>query len=187
MMDSHERECGVIDDPSQTDNIRKIVEKTIDEARTRRCPACKAPYIKISGCNHITCSKCKTHSCYICSKTLTPKNIPGTTTSSVYYHFKDLSTSTSISVCPLYNNGEHGEDAIEQKFADERVTEKCIQLIDRNIREVAIVMLEIAKRLDVHFTAKYEKQYKKKINYMRWLKRFFTCGGRRIRPFLQKV
>ena len=33
-----------------------------------KCPGCKAPTIKASGCNHIYCSRCETHWCYVCGK-----------------------------------------------------------------------------------------------------------------------
>jgi len=33
---------------------------------TRTCPGCKAPTVKISGCNHITCAHCDAHWCWQC-------------------------------------------------------------------------------------------------------------------------
>ncbi|KAL7938212.1 hypothetical protein V8C35DRAFT_320095 [Trichoderma chlorosporum] len=33
------------------------------------CPSCKTPLEKISGCNHMTCTVCKCHICWVCLKT----------------------------------------------------------------------------------------------------------------------
>lgn len=40
---------------------RKFVDK-----HTISCPQCKSPIIKSSGCNHMTCGKCKCNFCYLC-------------------------------------------------------------------------------------------------------------------------
>jgi TRIAD3 protein (E3 ubiquitin-protein ligase RNF216) len=39
------------------------------KALIRICPnkACNTPMLKEAGCNKMTCSKCRTLSCYICS------------------------------------------------------------------------------------------------------------------------
>lgn len=44
---------------------------------TRRCPnpSCRAVTHKDSGCNHVTCSRCKTHFCWVCARKLAD---PGT-------------------------------------------------------------------------------------------------------------
>jgi hypothetical protein len=34
------------------------------------CPTCTTPIEKDSGCNHMTCPKCKKHFCWTCKKTL---------------------------------------------------------------------------------------------------------------------
>ncbi|CAL5979128.1 Conserved_hypothetical protein [Hexamita inflata] len=40
----------------------------------KRCPSCKIPTDKISGCNHITCN-CGAHWCYVCGKQCTAATI----------------------------------------------------------------------------------------------------------------
>mmetsp|Transcript_22645 Transcript_22645/g.31947 ORF Transcript_22645/g.31947 Transcript_22645/m.31947 type:complete len:412 (+) Transcript_22645:67-1302(+) len=41
---------------------RQMVKKT-----SCTCPWCKAPIFKSEGCNHMTCSQCKTSFCYLCN------------------------------------------------------------------------------------------------------------------------
>ncbi|KFA46349.1 hypothetical protein S40293_08635 [Stachybotrys chartarum IBT 40293] len=41
---------------------------------TSPCPTCTAPAQKMSGCNHMRCSRCDTHFCYLCSSWLDPGN-----------------------------------------------------------------------------------------------------------------
>ncbi|KAL2157631.1 hypothetical protein VTH06DRAFT_6010 [Thermothelomyces fergusii] len=41
---------------------------------TTPCPKCAAPAQKTQGCNHMHCSRCGTHFCYLCSARLDPEN-----------------------------------------------------------------------------------------------------------------
>jgi E3 ubiquitin-protein ligase RNF14 len=41
---------------------------------TTPCPTCAAPAQKTHGCNHMVCSRCNTHFCYLCSAWLQPEN-----------------------------------------------------------------------------------------------------------------
>ncbi|KAK5993278.1 E3 ubiquitin-protein ligase itt1-like protein [Cladobotryum mycophilum] len=41
---------------------------------TSPCPTCNAPAQKTHGCNHMICSRCDTHFCYLCSAWLDPAN-----------------------------------------------------------------------------------------------------------------
>ncbi|KAG9198995.1 translation termination inhibitor protein itt1 [Epicoccum nigrum] len=40
---------------------------TFIQQNTARCPTYVTPVQKIQGCNHITCTQCQTHFCYLCS------------------------------------------------------------------------------------------------------------------------
>ncbi|KAJ1857576.1 hypothetical protein GGH12_000760 [Coemansia sp. RSA 1822] len=40
------------------------------DANSVRCPKCKQGINKIFGCNHMTCSRCNTHFCYLCGSSL---------------------------------------------------------------------------------------------------------------------
>lgn len=41
---------------------------------TSPCPTCNAPAQKTHGCNHMICSRCESHFCYLCSAWLDPTN-----------------------------------------------------------------------------------------------------------------
>lgn len=51
---------------------------------TTPCPTCSAPSQKTHGCNHMICSKCNSHFCYLCSAWLEPHN--------PYKHYNDIKT-----------------------------------------------------------------------------------------------
>ncbi|KAM5342596.1 hypothetical protein ACJ41O_013562 [Fusarium nematophilum] len=44
------------------------------QLHTSPCPTCNAPAQKTHGCNHMICSRCDTHFCYLCSSWLDPTN-----------------------------------------------------------------------------------------------------------------
>jgi E3 ubiquitin-protein ligase RNF14 len=39
---------------------------------TTPCPSCAAPVQKSQWCNHITCTQCNSHFCYLCGRILSP-------------------------------------------------------------------------------------------------------------------
>lgn len=44
------------------------------QLHTSPCPTCSVPAQKTHGCNHMICSRCNTHFCYLCSSWLDPDN-----------------------------------------------------------------------------------------------------------------
>jgi hypothetical protein len=50
-------------------------EKWKRENKVKECPKCTAPIEKIDGCNHMTCSLCETHICWVCLKTFKTGNL----------------------------------------------------------------------------------------------------------------
>ncbi|KAK0446056.1 uncharacterized protein EV420DRAFT_1622606 [Desarmillaria tabescens] len=56
-------ECPDRDD---TDAAFKEWKKNHD---VKNCPGCKVPIERAEGCNHVTCTRCQTHICWVCSKT----------------------------------------------------------------------------------------------------------------------
>ncbi|KAF8806813.1 hypothetical protein BYT27DRAFT_7211843 [Phlegmacium glaucopus] len=50
-------------DPSEQDRLFKLWTAA---TKAQQCPGCKATIEKIDGCNHIICSHCQTHFCWIC-------------------------------------------------------------------------------------------------------------------------
>ncbi|KAL2179117.1 RWD domain-containing protein [Thermothelomyces heterothallicus CBS 202.75] len=73
---------------------------------TTPCPKCGVPAQKIQGCNHMLCSRCGTHFCYLCSTRLDPAN--------PYRHFNTPPTAARSEPCymRLWELGEgDGADA----------------------------------------------------------------------------
>jgi IBR domain, a half RING-finger domain/RNA recognition motif. (a.k.a. RRM, RBD, or RNP domain)/Zinc finger, C3HC4 type (RING finger) len=35
----------------------------------KKCPGCTAPIERAAGCNHMTCTRCRTHTCWVCLQT----------------------------------------------------------------------------------------------------------------------
>ena len=60
------------------DNAELTAEEkaTLDymKLHTSPCPTCNAPAQKTHGCNHMICSRCNSHFCYLCSAWLDPGN-----------------------------------------------------------------------------------------------------------------
>ncbi|EJD55432.1 hypothetical protein AURDEDRAFT_78542 [Auricularia subglabra TFB-10046 SS5] len=52
------------------------------EMSTRACPGCSTKIQKSMGCNHMTCARCGTHFCYLCSEKLLAAN--------PYLHFSTM-------------------------------------------------------------------------------------------------
>lgn len=73
-------------------DVRKTIEEILTKNRTRSCPKCNKEFLRIDGCNKMTCS-CKTKSCYICRKQV--QN---------YDHFQNLTSTVINGKCPLYIN-----------------------------------------------------------------------------------
>ena len=69
--------------------IRRAVAETETHewltANSTPCAFCKAPVVKRSGCNHMTCTRCSGHFCFLCGGKL-PKENP-------YAHFSDKSVN----------------------------------------------------------------------------------------------
>ncbi len=58
--------CGVFSDITEEHKIRNFIREIMTETITHKCHKCDIKYVKIDGCNHITCPKCKAECCYIC-------------------------------------------------------------------------------------------------------------------------
>ncbi|TDL24556.1 hypothetical protein BD410DRAFT_94217 [Rickenella mellea] len=47
----------------------ELFQKWRNAHDVKSCPGCEAPIEKNEGCNHLTCSQCHTHICWVCLKT----------------------------------------------------------------------------------------------------------------------
>lgn len=86
---------------------RKRLEETLTEAGMLTCPNCSTSMVKSSGCNHMTCSKCRTHLCLLCCQVLAQPD----ESRDVYQHF------AAGSPCWVFDNAAAGqtEDAALQQ------------------------------------------------------------------------
>lgn len=86
-------------------DARHAVEEAMTKALMRNCPKCGQNFVKESGCNKMTCPKCRALSCYVCRKL-----IQG------YEHFDQTPQGAPrrgrSSKCPLW-------DSVDQRHADE--------------------------------------------------------------------
>ncbi|KAF8604337.1 hypothetical protein BDV93DRAFT_522453 [Ceratobasidium sp. AG-I] len=86
-------------------DVRHAVEEAMTKALMRNCPKCGQNFVKESGCNKMTCPKCRSLSCYVCRKV-----IKG------YEHFDQTPQGAArkgqSSKCPLW-------DSVDQRHADE--------------------------------------------------------------------
>ncbi|KAJ6490170.1 hypothetical protein DFH09DRAFT_1208883 [Mycena vulgaris] len=72
-LDHLPRSCKEVQSDENLDG-RHVIEEAMTRAFKRTCPNCQKPFIKVEGCNFITCSNCHAHSCYICNTLITDHN-----------------------------------------------------------------------------------------------------------------
>ncbi|GAA6040819.1 hypothetical protein JCM8097_007726 [Rhodosporidiobolus ruineniae] len=82
--------CEEADVESRRGDLHAVAE-SMTAAFIRHCPKCKVPTAKIDGCNHMICSQCQTHFCYVCKK-----QING------YSHFSDRGGAANG--CPTFDD-----------------------------------------------------------------------------------
>lgn len=63
--------CAEADDLNAFVDFDKFQEK--NSQRFKRCPKCRTPIELTQGCNHMTCTRCTTHFCWLCSADITGK------------------------------------------------------------------------------------------------------------------
>lgn len=51
-------------------DARHILEEALSDALIRKCNSCETKFVKIDGCNKMTCPKCSNHQCYCCGDTI---------------------------------------------------------------------------------------------------------------------
>ncbi|GAA6020514.1 hypothetical protein JCM10207_000028 [Rhodosporidiobolus poonsookiae] len=83
--------CEEADKESRAAGVHAVAE-AMSAALIRNCPKCKTPTAKIDGCNHMICSQCQTHWCYVCRAA-----IKG------YDHFNDRG---GTGACPTFDDTE---------------------------------------------------------------------------------
>lgn len=118
--------CKKIIDKNDRNEIRKIVEDTINNSLIKKCPRCKSVYVKEEGkgCNHMTCTICGTRSCYVCQK-------------------------ENCGKCKLFNHNDRNniDDNGNWLFNRKKIINNCKHLILENEKEVQYI---ISKELENH-------------------------------------
>jgi TRIAD3 protein (E3 ubiquitin-protein ligase RNF216) len=84
-------------------NVRHTVEEAKSAALIRHCNRCKNAFVKLDGCNKMTCTKCRNTQCYVCSKNVTN-----------YDHF-----GNGRNRCPLHDNHEARHEQEVEKAEQE--------------------------------------------------------------------
>lgn len=57
-------DCPEADDPGG-----KLLQEWMSKNDVKPCPGCKVRIERAEGCNHVTCTRCKTHICWVCMQT----------------------------------------------------------------------------------------------------------------------
>lgn len=73
-----QHECAM-----STATASRKLEEVLTEAGMLTCPKCNTSIVKDGGCNHMICSKCRTHLCLLCCKVLADAE----SNEDVYRHF----------------------------------------------------------------------------------------------------
>jgi hypothetical protein len=118
--------CYKIKNENESDEfINKVVTETITEAVAHKCPKCYTKYIKLEGCNLITCATCHSYSCYLCGKLILDKI-------NKYEHFHN-NQGSALGKCILFNDyGDIKRDQGNEKYNNANVIKACEQLLKEN-------------------------------------------------------
>ena len=104
--------------PKTAETISEEEKASFDFIRlhTSPCPHCSAPAQKTMGCNHMRCSQCGSHFCYLCSAWLSPDN--------PYAHFNTKGTPCYQKLWELEEGDNGGENRNRVMFAGVRGAEQ---------------------------------------------------------------
>ncbi|KAL0569785.1 hypothetical protein V5O48_012177 [Marasmius crinis-equi] len=56
-------------DCPEKDGGDRLFDKWAKEHGIKHCPGCKIPIERLEGCNHVTCTRCQSHICWVCMET----------------------------------------------------------------------------------------------------------------------
>lgn len=146
--DAHDKDpCWKIKNEKDYDAIVYAVTETLTNALVHKCPSCHSKYIKEEGCNLMTCSSCKSYSCYLCGLLIKPKK------EDKYWHFYgEGGTPTAIKTCKLFNDTGNIIKTANQgntKFNNDKVIAECKKLLNANTVEVQNIMINEMKKQGV--------------------------------------
>ncbi|KAK3502517.1 hypothetical protein B0T13DRAFT_394231 [Neurospora crassa] len=101
---------------NKSEDAKRKLEEARSLAMIRECYKCKNRFIKESGCNKMTCPRCRAMQCYVCRQPCD------------YNHFDDLNRGGRKGNCPLFEQQSlddiHDKEARE---AEERERKKLLE------------------------------------------------------------
>ncbi len=122
------KDCYIFDTLSGQ-QIQLIIEEIIHEFQHPKCPTCKVVLQKETGCNHMTCSQCKTESCYVCGKS---------------YNY--LSNGAFTKACNCAGNNVTYKNAITN---NKKITQnKLSEIFNKNNYKVRTILNPIYKKYE---------------------------------------
>lgn len=123
--------------------VRKTIEEILTKNRARTCPKCNKEFIRVDGCNKMTCS-CKTRSCYICRAKIKD-----------YSHFQNkFDNKIAGGKCPLYTN----EKEIEKMSFDNALNE-IFNTYKHDIKKIIGEVYPILLQLEKEHKALIDKKF----------------------------
>ena len=117
--------------------IDKMINEISTSKLTHSCVACGTKFYKEEGCNHMTCPKCKTHSCYLCNAKLPPAD--------VYKHFGNPGG------CTLHNERHKNGKSGNVVYNNTRIfveLDKFIEVNDRCIHQMILGRIKMYYKFD---------------------------------------
>jgi hypothetical protein len=67
----HEEDHGGVECALSVDEDERLYREWKEKNNVKSCPKCDSDIEKASGCNHMKCSHCQIHICWVCSETFT--------------------------------------------------------------------------------------------------------------------
>lgn len=55
--------------PERESEDKRLFQEWTSQHDVKMCPGCKIPIEREAGCNHMTCTRCNTHICWVCMET----------------------------------------------------------------------------------------------------------------------
>lgn len=116
---------------------RRIVEEAKSAALIRKCNKCQTPFIKEYGCNKMTCTKCRSLQCYVCSETVTS-----------YDHFNDQARGGKTGNCPLFDTHQALDEGRVQEAEKKAVAQILAEDPDIDEEALKIHVSEAVKKAE---------------------------------------
>jgi TRIAD3 protein (E3 ubiquitin-protein ligase RNF216) len=117
-------------------SARRLIEEAMSAALIRKCNKCSTPFVKIDGCNKMTCTRggCFNVQCYVCSKSCS------------YDHFDDRSRGGKAGNCPLFENVDQRHDQEVEKAEKEALAKVRAEHPEFSEDDLKVKVSEVVRR-----------------------------------------